>query len=219
MPFRQGSLSVRRYLVQGEIPATFERTATMAIRRYTFRDIDGDRGEKESFGWINPRYPLERDFTWEDICDGPLVFLMIRRDRKNFSKVLFQARLAERISETMKQKGLERLTRQHRIALSEELTIKMLKETSPNSSFTEMIWDRNTGEVYMTATSTALCERIADLFESTFELKIIPQFPALNGFSWLAEKGLEEAFDMATHEAEPQAPQKKLQPTSGESEL
>lgn len=199
MPFRQGSLSVRRYIVTGEEPATFERTATMAMRRYEWKEINASRGEKESFGWINPRQPLIEQFTWEDIIDGPLVFLAVRRDRKSFSKYLFQARLAERIQEVKLQKSLERLTRQHRLALSEELTIQMLKETSPVSAFTEIIWDRNTGEVFMGATSNTLCERIADLFLSTFDLRLIPQFPALSGYSWLSEKGLETNYEKATY--------------------
>lgn len=198
MPFRSGSLSARRFLVQGEVSAAFDRTATMALRRYAWKPINEERAERESFGWIDPRHPLAESLTWEDLQDGPLIFLSIRRDRKAFSKVLFMARLQERIEQVQKEKGLQRLTRQHRLALQEELTIIMLKETSATSGFTELVWDRNTNEVFLTATSTTLCERISELFMSTFELKLIPQFPALKGYAVLCEQGLEEGFDAAT---------------------
>ncbi|MGF1571870.1 MAG: recombination-associated protein RdgC [Sumerlaeia bacterium] len=198
MPFRSGSLSARRFVVQGDVSATFDRTATMALRRYAWKPINDERAEKESFGWIDPRHPLAEAITWEDLQDGPLIFLSVRRDRKSFSKVLFLARLQERIEQVQKEKGLSRLTRQHRLALQEELTVVMLKETSATSIFTELVWDRNTNEVYMTATSTTLCERISELFMSTFELKLVPQFPALKGYAALCEQGLEEGFDAAT---------------------
>ncbi len=197
MPFRSGSLSVRRYVLQSDPPATFDRTATMALRRYAWRPIDAERGERESFGWVNPRHPLDEQFVWEDLIDGNLVFLSVRRDRKSFSKVLFKARRDELFAAVRKERSLERLTRQHRIALEEELTIKMLKEVTPSVSFTELIWDRNTGEVFIGATGKALCERITDLFAGTFDIRLAPQFPALLGYSFMAEQGLEDQFDMA----------------------
>lgn len=197
MPFRSGSLSVRRYHLQDEVPAAFARTATMALRRYSFKPIDSDRGERESFGWVNPRQPLAQELVWEDIIDGNLAFLAVRRDRKSFSKVIFRARRDELFEKTKQEKGLGRLTRQHRIALEEELTIRMLKEVTPVSSFTEIIWDMNSGDVFLGATSKTLCERLSDLFTSTFDLKLAPRFPALVGYSFMAQQGLEDSFDQA----------------------
>ncbi|MCB2154992.1 recombination-associated protein RdgC [bacterium] len=197
MPLRTGSISARRYVLQKELPETFARTATMAIRRYAYKPINADRGEKESFGWVNPRAPLEERFTWEDLVDGHLVFLAVRRDRKSFSKVLFRARRDQRMEQIREERSLSRITRQHRLAIEEELTIQMLKETSPTVAFTELVWDMNTGEVFLAATGNALCERITDLFTSTFDVRLSPQFPALMGFDYMAAQGLEENFDRA----------------------
>lgn len=196
MPFRSGTLSVRRYVVQSELPATFARTATMAVRRYEFHPINADRGERESFGWVNPRAPLGAQFAWEDLVDGNLAFLAVRRDRKSFNKVIFKARLAELSEQTRRAKGIERLTRQHRLALEEQLTVQMLKEVTPATAFTELVWDLNTGDVFIGATSKSLCERITELFASTFDLRVAPQFPALLGYAWMAEQGLEDQFEV-----------------------
>jgi len=189
-------------MVQTDPPETFDRTATMALKRYAWRPIDSDRGESESFGWINPRKPLERELLWEDVTDGNLVFLAVRRDRKSFSKVLFKARREDLHERTRKEKGLARLTRQHRLALDEELRIRMLKEVTPSSTFTELVWDRNTGEVFLHATGKALCERIADMFMVTFDLKLAALFPALTGYAMMAEQGLEENFAAASTSAQ-----------------
>ena len=71
MPFQSGGLSVRRYTVLEEIPKSLAQTATLAIRRYVFRPIDDSRGEKESFGWVNPRNVLQQSFTYDDIVRRP----------------------------------------------------------------------------------------------------------------------------------------------------
>lgn len=199
MPFQIGSISVRRYRVLGQVPVELERTATVSIRGRSWRPIDEKRGEKESFGWVNPRDLLEPQFDWEDVViSHGLVLLGIRRDRKDFSKVLFRARRARLFSAVMAEKKIQKLSRQQRLALEEQLAIDMLRETSPRSQFSEMLWDMNSGIVLMGATSNALCERIADLFEATFDLKLRVMFPALAGAEFIQSQGLDREYELAT---------------------
>lgn len=198
MPFRSGALSVRRYTVLAEIPASLPKTATMAMRRYAWRAIDETRGEKESFGWVNPRDVLAESFGYDDVVNTPYMLLGVRCDRKAFSPVLFRARREELFGETRAKKKLTKLSRQQRIALEEQLTVEMLRETSPRSTFSELVWDMNSNMVLMGATSTALCERIQELFEATFDLKIRPLFPAIMGAQSISQQGLEEEYQMAT---------------------
>lgn len=202
MPFLSGSLSVRRYQVLEEVPATLAQTATLAIRRYAWRPIDDSRGEKESFGWVNPRAVLQQQFTWDDVVDGPYVLLGIRRDRKSFSKVIFKALREEKFAEIKKERNIQKLSRQQRLALEEELTIQMLKETSPVSSFAEIVWDLNSNLVLMGATGNTLCERIQELFEATFDLKLRVTFPALQGAQYIESQGLENEYYLASASGE-----------------
>ena len=128
------------------------------------------------------------------MIDGSLLYLGVRRDRKAFSKVLFRARLAEKMSGVKSAKKLEKISRQHRLALEDELAIEMLKETSPTSAFHEMIWDMSRGEILMGVTGSAACDRMRDLFEATFDLKLTPRHPALVGAEYIASQGLEAEF-------------------------
>jgi len=194
MGFRAGSLTVRRYAVLGEVPESLARTATNSLKRYVFKPIDDSRGEKESFGWVNPRRFLDKSFAWEDLVDGHLAFMALRRDRKSFSPVLFRARRDERIERIRTEKKIAKISRQQRLALEEELTVEMLKETSPQSSFSEIVWDLNSNLVLMGAASNTLCERIQEVFEATFDLKLRPMFPALIGGEYIAAQGLEQEY-------------------------
>jgi DNA recombination-dependent growth factor C len=201
MPFRSGGLSTRRYKVLGDIPKTLPQTATLAIRRYTFRPINDERGEKESFGWVNPRHLLESSFTYDDIVDGPYMLLGTRRDRKSFSAVLFRARREQLFESVRAERKINKLSRQQRLALEEQLTVEMLRETSPQSAFSELVWDMNSNIVLMGATSNTLCERIQEMFEATFDLKLRAMYPALLGAEFIAAQGLEQEYFEATEAA------------------
>ncbi len=194
MPFASGALSVRRYAVAGEITSEFPQLATNSLRRYAFRPINDEKGERESFGWVNPRDLLAAKFAYDDLVDGSLIYLGVRRDRKAFSKVLFRARLEEKMRAVKSARKLEKISRQHRAALEDELAVEMLRETSPTSAFHELIWDLARGEILMGATSSATCDRIRDLFEATFDLKTTPRHPALVGAEYIASQGLEAEF-------------------------
>ncbi len=197
MPFRSGALSVRRFQVVEDIPETLPKTATVALRRYLWRPIDDARGERESFGWVNPRRLLAETFTWEDVVDGPYVLLGVRRDRKNFSQVLFRARRDELFDRTKSERNITRLSRQQRLALEEQLTVEMLRETSPQSTFAEVVWDTNSNLLLVGTTANTFCERTIEIFEATFDLKVRPLFPALIGADAIAAQGLEEEFRLA----------------------
>lgn len=202
MPFLSGTLSVRRYSVQGDVPASLPRTATMAIRRYSYKPIDDERGERETIGWVNPRDVLSNAFTFEDLKDGSVVLLGLRRDRKAYSPVLFKARLRRMIEGAQKEKGGSRkISRQQRLAFEESLAVEMLKETSPTSAFVELAWDMDRGEVYMGATGNAVCDRAAEIFEATFDLRLMPRFPQVIGGTYIAQQGLEEEFEDGAEES------------------
>lgn len=194
MPFTAGGLSVRRFAVLGELDGNLSQTATHALRRYCWRPIDDERGERESFGWVNPRRILDEKFDYTDVTSNNVMLIGARRDRKTFSNVLFRARLAERMGEVKKERKIERITRQHRLALEEELAVIMLKETSAVSTFHEVAWDLDRRELYMGATGNGVTERIKDLFEATFDLRLLPKFPSTIGADHIAAQGLEEEF-------------------------
>ena len=170
MSFERGSISFRAYSVIEPPADAMDRTATMAVRRYAFRPINDERGERESFGWIDLRQPLNDRPVWEEMREGHLMVLGVRKDTKAFSQFLYKARFEARVERIKEEKGLERITRQHLLAIQEELTIQMLKETSPTTSTVEVIWDRNTGEVLIGCASNAMCERIVELFKATFDV-------------------------------------------------
>lgn len=194
MSLSKGTATCRIYHVDAsEAPASLCRTATMAVRRYAFRPIDSERGEDQSFGWINPRSPLNMELVWEEMLDGNIAFLAVRIDRKAIDKVAFAARQKAMHAKVCSEKGIARLTRQHRLAIDEQLKVEMLKEVTPTTSYVEIVWDRGRSLLIIGTNSNATCERIVDLFSSSFDLRPAPQFPSLLGYAWSRGQGLDNA--------------------------
>ncbi|MBI1291859.1 hypothetical protein GC173_11540 [bacterium] len=179
MSFTSGALSVRRFRVLDPVPPTLPQTASLAVRRYTFRPINPERGERHAFGWCNPRDPIAETFDYDDLVDGPFLLLGARQDRKHFNPILFKARLTKRIRAVCAERKIARLTRQQRLVVEEELAVEVNRETSPVSAFCQVLWDLSTNMLYMAATSNAACESVQELFSATFDLRIRHESPAI----------------------------------------
>lgn len=199
MGFEKGTATVRRYQVLGEIPEELPLTATVALRRHKWRPIDDRKGEGKSQGWVNPRNLLGEEITWEDLLvhDG-LIFLGFRVDKKSYSKVLFNARLEVKKAIVREEKKAEKISKNQIAALKEELNIEMLKETSPRSAFTELIWEMNSNIVLMSSTVNSNCDEIAETFRNTFDLQLKPLFPSVIGSEFITREGLTQEFALAT---------------------
>lgn len=199
MGFQEGNATVRRYLVMGELSEDLPLTATVSLRRESWRPIDDRKGEKQSFGWVNPRALLQREISWEEVVvSNGLVFLGYRVDKKSFSPVLFKARMKEKIQVVKKEKKVEKISKAQRLALKDELTVEMLSETSPRSSFSELIWDMNSNIVLMSSTSNTLCDQISEAFTKSFNPRLRPLFPSVTGAEFIASQGLEKEFALST---------------------
>lgn len=170
MGFVTGAITFRRYRIEGGVPSDMARTATVALRRYAFHEIDASRGERESWGWVNPLNLLGGSLVWEDLVDGHLVCLGVRRDRKTFSRDLFRARRDARIAEERRRLNVQRISRQQRLAIEEEVTLEMLSAASPTTQVMEVVWDLNTGDVLVGSASDA-GDHVVDMFEATFDLR------------------------------------------------
>jgi hypothetical protein len=75
--------------------------------------------------------------------------------------------------ETVKrERKIEKITRQHRLALEEELKAAMLREVSPSTAFVQVVWSVNSGMVLIGAAGDVACERAQDVFEQTFGVRL-----------------------------------------------
>jgi hypothetical protein len=176
----KGSIAARIFTITEPPPSNFAEAATLAIRRYTFRPIDDSRGERTSAGWCIPGKPLVESFTAEEVCISHNRYLLgYRTDLKRIPPVIFKARVAERIAEVRREKRIEKLSRQHRIAVEEEVEIALLKQTSPKTDVIEVALLLNEGLVIIGTATQSKIDKITEMLEATFDMKLRERFPSL----------------------------------------
>jgi hypothetical protein len=176
----KGSIAARIFTITEPPPATFAETATLAIRRYSFRPIDSMRGERTAAGWCIPSKPLAESFTADDVCLGAGRYLLgYRTDLKRIPPVIKKARVAERVAEVKREKKIEKLSRQHRMAIEEEVEIDLLNMTSPKTDVIEVALLLNEGLVIIGTATQSKIDKITELLEVTFDMQLRQRFPSL----------------------------------------
>lgn len=231
-----GNASFRRYVVDGECG---DVNMDLAFRRYSWRPIDDDRGERESFGWVDPFDPRGRgniEISKQQYAGK--IFLGVRHDVKSVPPVLFKAERDAAFEAAKREKGVQRLSRQQRLGIEESVMLSMLKHVSPKTKMIEVVWDTANGDFFIGSTSASICDRIAELIKSTFDIKLLLSVPGVNRreseisdvvaaigemerfLSWLSDRCVESPTGVAECEQAPDHMASVMGPMvfSGESE-
>lgn len=163
MGIEQGSMTLTRYHAEfGDGGMQDE------VSRYSFREIDDSRGERESFGWVDPEDP-------EDVCHSAGAYyigegwhhLTARRDTKKIDRRALKARIARKTADTMTMLGVERPSRQQRLAIREETELAMLAEVTARTGYVDALFNEDSGHLLVGATG-AMADRFRELFAATF---------------------------------------------------
>ncbi|MCX8036289.1 MAG: recombination-associated protein RdgC [Candidatus Sumerlaeia bacterium] len=189
MPITHGSVSLREFLVEGELETGWEREAATMLSRYAFRPIAVEKGELRAAGWVNPRQVLDNDVSLDALRVGPWVLLALRQDRLALNARLFRAQRAIALAEAAAKAKKTRLTKNERQAVEEQVKLGMLKKQTPSTAIIEAAWHPERGVVHVAASSEAAAQIFAELFSVTFGLNLVPAVAAIRALKWAESAG------------------------------
>ena len=190
MPLTHGSVSLREFTVEGEVPADSGRAFDAALRRYAFRPVAVEKGETRSVGWVNPRQVLDADVTMEKLRVGPWVFLALRQDRMALNARLFRARRDQALAEAAAKAKKTRLSKNERQAVEEQVRLDMMRHQTPSTQIIEAAWRPNEGVVFVAASSETAALAFSEIFSVTFGLTLVPSVAAMRMIKWAEKKGV-----------------------------
>ncbi len=177
MPFSSGTITATRYRASDPCPPDAAKKFTPEMNRQGWRPIQADKGEMQSFGWVDPRNPLSTRLDWDRQTLGAYLFLMVRIDRKSLPAALLKAHVREALRALAKEKKGRQIPRAERRALEEKVAADLLRQVSPSVAFYEAVWNTATGDVYFAAASRFANDVFNDLFVSTFSLDLLAACP------------------------------------------
>jgi DNA recombination-dependent growth factor C len=176
MSLLQGTLSLRRFLVLGPVPAEEELLA--GLKQDHFRPF-ADGLEEERIGWCDWRNPLitPPEETW--VSQERFAIIGLRMDTRKVPATLLKAHVDLRLQKLMKEKDLAFIGKEARISLQDEVKVELLKKVLPTPKVVEVAWDLKGGVLWTTASSSKTQSALTGLFMKSFGCELQPLVPLL----------------------------------------
>lgn len=172
-----GTLTFKIYRVLDSLSDDYIDVLNTGIKKNRFKPLDSESRETISMGWVHPLNPLEGMKDAESAIIDEYLVLGLRIDKKNLNKKIFKSHLLKRIDEIKKDKKINRLSKEQKEALEEEIRIKLIKDISPSTTLIEALWNLNSGKIYFGSMSKTRNEDFVELFIQSFNLSIISEDP------------------------------------------
>lgn len=199
MGFLSATSSIVRF--HAKPPARIDREAmTRAVSERAFCEHDETgRPKVEAFGWVAIHDPVVLEFDATDLFFQQYLVLGFRFDRRAVPAKLawLERRRAER--ERREEQDVERLSRETRREIKEDVASRLLDRALPQPRFFECAWNLETETLYFTGKLKSARERFAALFRDTFGVAPTPMIPHLA----VERIGLEDAIVDAVRRVEP----------------
>lgn len=158
------------------------------VPSHTFAEIEGTTDEIGS-GWVRPDDFMGTDLSYSTCSMEPYVLLGLRIDRRKVPAILLKKYIAhETQGEKLKQEmggGKARLGRALLNTLKERARTAALRRTPPVPTVVDVIWNTETGAIWLGSTTRLVWGVFESLFAKTFQ--VIPrfEFPARVGLRLL----------------------------------
>ena len=177
MGFASGSVSFRRFAVSGKSPQSVDQALLDTLAQHALKAGEFGVPEEEEYGWGGGRHVLDGQFGFENNVYADSLHFALRIDTNKVPGELKKAyQLMEEeavaagnpsgfISKNQKKDVKETIRRK----MDEELRSGRFRR----SKLLPVLWDLPNATLYCSATGSAQ-EKLLELFERTFELKLEP---------------------------------------------
>lgn len=173
----KGSISYSLFFVDGEIPKGFSDSFMERIEEFRFQELSAESEDDFTTGWTVVGDMLDLDFTKTKVFRNEYLCLSLRVDKWSLPGALLKARIQQRGEDHMREFEKAKLLRSEKEQIREAVTREMKGQTLPSASLVDMVWNLEKGHVRFWTQSSTRVELFTELFESTFELRLVPTGP------------------------------------------
>jgi recombination associated protein RdgC len=177
MPALRGSLTYARCFVEGELPPDFQDRFIRSIRLRAMKPLVADEEALERSGWCGIGEPFELTLDHENVIYNEFINLGFRTDRWVIPGSMMRAKMKEAEIAYLAKKGREKLSKSEKTELKELVARKLRKQLSPAMSVSDLSWSVGDGIVRFFSHSVRKTALMTELFQKTFQLKLIPESP------------------------------------------
>lgn len=194
MGLLNGSASLTRFLVTGELPESFWEVAAQRIAALSFKDID-DTMDEYSIGWVSVADMFDNSFAYSSYAAGDYITLTMRVDERKVAPSVLKKFVMKEEERIKRDKQIPRLSRSARLEIKERIRAELIRNAPAVPSTYDLCWNLADNTLLFFSTSKKAMALLEDLFKETFNLSIILQIP------WLTGQHLVEGEAAANYEA------------------
>ncbi len=172
-----GTGSVTRYWVDGDLPSNFMQELPERIARYAFRSLDENSSEESAKGWVNIMNVLDSRFPSMEYLKEPYVAMAYRVDKRKIPPTALRQYCMEAEEKVKELEKVEFLPKAVRKEIKEDVKARLMKRAIPDTRTYDMIWNYNTGVLIFGGVNNKLCDDFSEYFLKTFDFHLKPVFP------------------------------------------
>jgi recombination associated protein RdgC len=176
----KGTVSYTRFYVWGELEGSFQDRFMRSIRNRTFEPLVAQEPDDEHIGWCSIEDPFDLELSRAKVFNNNFLNLALRIDRWRIPAPVFKAHFAEAEKQHLERKGREKLSKREKEDLKVFINKRLRKQVIPAMKITDLSWDMDGQVVRFWNNSAKMHERLIEIFEKTFKLKLVPESPYSN---------------------------------------
>jgi DNA recombination-dependent growth factor C len=174
----KGSVTLTRYQVSGDLPASGADFLDTRIREHCFRDIEQSTDE-QSVGWVNMSDFMDTSFAYSAYSLEPYIILGFRVDKRRVPASLLRKYHRMEMDKAIKMREGRALGRADREQLKEKARLGLLARIPPDTKVYDVVWDTARAQVWLGSASKGVTDLFEDHFEKSFTMGLTPRLPFL----------------------------------------
>ncbi len=192
----KGSIGYAKFHVRGALPDDVHQRFLARVRARAFKPLTPEDEDDASVGWMPIERPFDDEvsFRSEGVFFGSYLNLALRIDRWKFPSSLVKAKMAAAERVYRQKTNKERISRAEKAELREAVERKLRRDGEPTTKTADFTWNLATRELRLFGKSKLVVEHFHELFEKTFQLRLLPAGPYITGIAVELPKGLERAL-------------------------
>lgn len=191
MGFLSASSSFTRYRIIEEIPDTLWPEVPDRLKRNSFKDIDHTADER-SFGWVCFDDMLDANWNSAPPEKGEFITMGLRLDTRRIPPAVLKKHMTLALGDEMDRmeqtKGKRYVSRDRKTEIKEQTQLRLMARTLPIPAQFDVLWNVQSGVVYLASIQSKLRALFEDMFTMTFDLHLEPMTPYYQALTQLGEE-------------------------------
>ena len=198
MGFASGSVSFRRFLVEGKSPKSVDQSLLDKLAEHAIKPSEIGMPDEEEYGWCGGRHVLDATFSFDHNVYADALHFALRIDtnkvpgelKKAWAMMEEDAVAAENPSGFISKNQKKDVKDSIRKKIDDELRAGHFRR----SKLLPVLWDLPSRTVYCAASGKAF-EKLAEIFERTFGLELVPLSAGSLGLRVAEDRGRRRDYE------------------------